>query len=100
VNARRFEESGWILRQSNLRSCGARTEVSDHAGMSFAHHATMLARLQLWSQVWLLPESTKLVFNTGHSLAQLANFALRSHLASQNAVLQCRHQCLLIRPNL
>jgi hypothetical protein len=64
--------------------------------MSFAHHATMLARLQLWNQVWLLPGSTKLVFNTGDSFAQLANFALGSHLTSQNRILQCGHQSLLI----
>ena len=96
MNARRFEESAWILRQSNLRSCGARTEASDDAGMSFAHHAAMLARLQLWNQVWLLPGSTKLVFNTGDSFAQLANFALCSHLASQNGILQCCHQGLLV----
>ena len=49
---------------------------------------------------WLLPESTKLIFNTGNSLAQLANFALCSHIASQNSVLQCRHQPLPVRPNL
>ena len=33
-------------------------------------------------RLWLLPGSTKLVFNTGDSLAQLANFALGSHLSS------------------
>jgi len=37
--------------------------------------------LELWK--WrLLPGSTKLVFNTGDSLAQVANFALGSYLTS------------------
>jgi hypothetical protein len=51
----------------------------------------MRTGLELWNQRWLLPESTKLIFDTGHSLPQLTNFALRFHLASQNGVLQGRH---------
>ena len=60
----------------------------------------ILAGLELRTQLWLLPKSTKLIFDTGDSFAQLANFALRSDLTSQNGVLKGRHQCLLVRPNL
>ena len=45
-SAKEWAESGWILRQSNMRSFGARTDVSDEAGMSFVHHAPGL-RLKL-----------------------------------------------------
>jgi hypothetical protein len=65
-----------------MPSSGALTDVSDDGGMSFAPLSAMFARLQLWNQVWLLPGSTNLVFNTGDSFAQLAKFALGSHLTS------------------
>ena len=41
-----------------------------------------------------------MIFNTGDPFAQLANFALRTHLTSQNGVLECRHQCFLVCSNL
>ena len=50
-SAKEWAESGWILRQSNMRSCGARTDINDDAGMGFVHHATMFASSALKSGV-------------------------------------------------
>jgi len=41
----------------------------------------------------LLLGSAKLILDTCNSFAQLANFALRSDLPSQNGILKRSHQC-------